>query len=348
VPLIVASPVFLQNIDSSAMMIALPSIAGSLGVETLHLNLVITAYLLSLAVFLPLSAWLAERFGARQMFCVAIALFSFASALCGAAGSMTTLIVFRVLQGMGAAMMVPVGRLILLRTVEPSQLIGAMVWYTVPPTIGRLTGPLVGGAIVSVLRTNIVGAIPMRLALFGVPFLLPLLMQLGFDLPPLTSGLLSAAGALGALCTRGVMRFAFHRYGFRQLLLVTNVLMGLCYASYALFNPSTSHLLMFAAVFAGGLLSSLCTVLLNTMGFVDVPKAQTSHATALLSMTQQLTAGLGVLACASLLRFFAWIRGGGGIAAQDFSATFLVVGAMSTLSLFSFARLTSKEEDSAY
>jgi MFS family permease len=126
----------------------LPSIAASLRVPPLRLNLIITAYLVSLAVFLPMSAWLADRFGAKQMFCTAIALFSLASALCGAAASMSVLVVCRVLQGVGAAMMVPVGRLILLRSVPPSQLMTATIWYTVPPVIGRLTGPLIGGAIV--------------------------------------------------------------------------------------------------------------------------------------------------------------------------------------------------------
>ena len=149
VPIIVASPLFLQNLDTSAMATALPSIAESLKVPPLHLNLAITSYLLSLAVFLPISGWLADRFGAKRVFCLAIAFFSLGSALCGAANSLPELVLYRVLQGLGGAMMVPVGRLILLRSVPPSQMVSAMVWFTVPPVIGRMVGPLFGGAIVT-------------------------------------------------------------------------------------------------------------------------------------------------------------------------------------------------------
>ena len=131
------------------MVTALPSIASSLAVPTLHLNLAITAYLLSLAVFLPVSGWLADRLGARRVFCLAIALFSLGSALCGVAGSLPELVAFRILQGLGGAMMVPVGRLILLRAVPPEGMVAAMVWFTVPAVIGRMIGPLFGGAIVT-------------------------------------------------------------------------------------------------------------------------------------------------------------------------------------------------------
>lgn len=149
IPMIVASPLFLQNLDTSVMATALPSIARSLAVEPLHLNLAITAYLLSLAVFLPVSGWCADRFGARRVFCAAIGFFALGSALCGAAFSLEQLVVYRILQGLGGAMMVPTGRLILLRSVPKSQMVAAMVWFTVPPVFGRMAGPLFGGLIVT-------------------------------------------------------------------------------------------------------------------------------------------------------------------------------------------------------
>ncbi|MDB5945198.1 MAG: transporter, partial [Ramlibacter sp.] len=148
-PLVVACPLFLKNLDTTAIATALPAIARSLDVQPLHLNLAITSYLLSLAVFLPVSGWCASRFGARRVFCAAIACFSLGSALCGLASSLPTLVAFRILQGFGGAMMVPVARLILLRSVEPAAMVAAMVWFTVPPTIGRMAGPLFGGAIVT-------------------------------------------------------------------------------------------------------------------------------------------------------------------------------------------------------
>ncbi len=149
IPIIVASPLFLQNLDTSVMSTALPTIALALQVQPLHLNLAITSYLLSLAVFLPLSGWCADRFGAKRVFCWAIVLFSTGSALCGAADSMTWLVASRVLQGLGGALMVPVGRLILLRAIPASQLVAATVWFTVPPAVGRMAGPLFGGVIVT-------------------------------------------------------------------------------------------------------------------------------------------------------------------------------------------------------
>ena len=149
IPIIVACPLLLQNLDTSIMATALPSIARSLGVEALHLNLAITSYLLSLAVFLPASGWLADRFGTRRVFCTAIVLFSAGSALCGLATSLPQLVLFRIVQGMGGAMMVPVGRLILLRSVPPAQMVAAMVWFTVPRAVGRVVGPLLGGFVVT-------------------------------------------------------------------------------------------------------------------------------------------------------------------------------------------------------
>ncbi|WP_322028938.1 MFS transporter [Paraburkholderia sp. J76] len=147
--MIVAVPMFLQAVDTSILGTALQSIAVSLNVEILRLNFAITAYLLSLALFLPASGWLTDRFGTRRVFCSAIAIFSLASALCGAATSITQIVLFRILQGLGGAMMVPVGRLILLRSIPPGQLVMAMLWFTVPGTIGRVLGPLLGGFIVT-------------------------------------------------------------------------------------------------------------------------------------------------------------------------------------------------------
>ncbi len=148
--MIVACPLLLQNLDTSVMATALPAMANSLQVQVLDLNLAITSYLLSLAVFLPASAWLAERFGAKRLFCTAILLFSLGSALCGMAATLGQLVVCRLLQGIGGSMMVPVGRSILLRSVPADQMVKAMVWFTIPGAIGRLAGPVFGGAIVTV------------------------------------------------------------------------------------------------------------------------------------------------------------------------------------------------------
>ncbi|MGH8820383.1 MAG: MFS transporter, partial [Rhodoferax sp.] len=449
VPLVVACPLFLQNLDTSVMATALPTMAHSLHVRVLYLDLAITSYLLSLAVFLPLSGWCAERFGTRRVFCGAIAFFSLGSALCGAANSLPSLVLFRVLQGLGGAMMVPVGRLILLRSVPSTRMVAAMVWFTVPPTIGRMAGPLFGGAIVTwvswrwiflvnipfgllgialaltflekhhddaspapfdavgflllalgltallgalettgkalvpgwvtgatailgaltlglyvwrsrrkaspiidlailryrTYRAAIFGGLPLRIAIGASPFLLPLMLQVGFGLSPLVSGILTVASAIGSLATRTVMAQTIRRFGFRSLLIGATVLASLFRASYGLFQPSTPHVLIFCVLLLGGLVNSMGMVALQTLGFSQITKPHMSHATTFSSMAQQVSVSLGVVIGAELVSAAAWWHGRSSehLLAQDFSPAFVVLSAITLLSLFFFVPLGHDE-----
>lgn len=445
VPMVVALPLFLQNMDSSILGTALTSIAASLHTDPLQLNLAVTAYLISLAIFLPASAWIADRFGPRRVFCSAIVVFSIASGLCGAADSLAVLIAFRVLQGAGGAMMIPVGRLILLRCVVPELMVAAMVWFTVPPVLGRMLGPLVGGLTVTWLswrwiflmnvplgvigmalalalldadgeqaetpsfdipgfmllgvglasflgalegaisqllpgpeamllaaaglvcltaycchsaRTaaplidlrilhgstffaSVVGAAPLRMAIGAVPFLLPLLFQLGFGLSPLDSGLLSMGTAVGSLATRLVLAVSIRQFGYRPLLLGATMCTSVSFVMYGLFRDSTPHALLWAAMAAGGLLVSMVMVTLQTLAYEDIPDKWMSHATALATVAQQLSFSFGILLSVELLRMAAWWRAGSALALQtgDFSLVFFSIAAIVLLSLLSFARL---------
>lgn len=450
VPIIVALPLFLQNIDLTATTVALPAMAQALGSSPLHLNLVIAVYAISLAVFLPLSAWLADRFGPKRIFCFAIILFASASASCAIAQSSTFLIASRVFQGFGAAMMVPVGRLILLRSVPPSELMRAMVWFTIPSAVGRLTGPLIGGSIVTLgswrwiffvniplgaialllaatkidadplaakpprfdfcgfallgvglgatlgglealgrdlggaggnaalilvvgvallalyavtglkradpvidlsilryrtFRTNVVGAAPLRLANFAVPFLLPLMLQLGFGWSALDAGMVASGSALGALGTRLFMRRAMTRMSFRSLFLLATLGTSLIFALYGLLSPQTPVGLVLGLVFLGGLSSSLCMVALNTLGYVDIPVERRSHATALATMTQQAMSATGVVLAAGILGIVTYWRSGNGaaVAAADFTPTFFAVALLAAVSLWPFSRIGPDE-----
>jgi MFS family permease len=383
------------------------------------------------------------------MFCWAILVFSGASALCGTAQSATFLIACRVMQGAGAALMVPVGRLILLRTVPPSELMAAMVWFTLPPAIGRLLGPMIGGAIVSVaswrwiflvniplglvavllalafvkpdaaeaerrpfdiggfalmsiglgaslggieaagrglvdswssysliaaglvslgcyvwysmnsaapvidlrilrirtFRINVVGALPMRLANTALPFLVPLMLQLGFGMDPFNAGLMTSGLAAGSLATRLVMKQAMRRVSFRTLFLFANLTAALILATYGLLTPAVPRVLMVGIFFLGGVATSLCMVSLNTIGFVDVPADRTAHATALVAMAQQTASAVGVVVAAALLGLFSRLHGGDAehLARADFSATFFAIAILSAMSLIPFSRLHPDE-----
>jgi len=147
--LVVASALFMQNVDQTVIATALPAMAASFGSDVLRLSLALTAYMLSLAVFIPASGWVADRFGAREVFRSAIIVFCLGSALSGLSTSLPLLVAGRVIQGVGGALMVPVGRLVLLRTVPKQKLVDAMAWLTVPALIGPIVGPPLGGLIVT-------------------------------------------------------------------------------------------------------------------------------------------------------------------------------------------------------
>src|SRR3984957_939136 len=148
-PMIVGCALFMEMLDSTVISTALPAMAKSLGEDPLRLNLAITSYLLSLAVFIPLSGWMADRFGARTVFCWAIAVFTLGSAGCGLAENLPMLVAARIVQGMGGAMMVPVARLVMLRTVPKSDLVRAMAFLSMPALLGPVIGPPLGGFIVT-------------------------------------------------------------------------------------------------------------------------------------------------------------------------------------------------------
>jgi EmrB/QacA subfamily drug resistance transporter len=442
VPLIVACALFMENLDSTVIATALPAIARSLGEDPLRLNLAITSYLLSLAVFIPLSGWAADRFGARRVFRAAIVIFTLGSACCGAAHTLPELVTARILQGLGGAMMVPVGRLVMLRTVPKSELVRAMSYLTVPALIGPVMGPPLGGFIVTysswrwiffinlpigllgialatifiedvkegaewpldvwglvsagiglaalmfgfetagrgvlpdaavaallaagaislalyavharvhaypiidlgLLRiptfaTAIVGGSLFRIGIGALPFLLPLMLQLGFGLSPFASGLLTFASAAGALTMKITAAPIIRGFGFRRVLIGNAAVSALFIASYSLFTPSTPHWLIFLALLAGGFFRSLEFTGINTLAFADVPPALMSRATSFQSMAQQLSVSIGVGTGALLLHVTLAMNGRHELAAQDFAPAFLAVAAISVSSILFFAQL---------
>jgi EmrB/QacA subfamily drug resistance transporter len=200
IPLIVACALFMENLDSTALATALPAIAASLGESPLRLSLAITSYLFALAVFIPISGWVADRFGARRVFRVAIAVFVLGSILCGFSTTIWHLVLARTLQGMGGAMMVPVGRLVLLRSVAKADLVRAMAWLTMPALIGPMLGPPLGGFLTTYLSWRWIFWINVPIGVLGIVLVSMFIPNLREERPPpldLLGFLLSAVGLLG-------------------------------------------------------------------------------------------------------------------------------------------------------
>jgi len=147
VPLIVATALFMENLDATVLSTSLPAIAVDLGESPIHLKLALTSYLLALAIFIPASGWVADRFGARPVFCASMLVFAAGSIGCALSGGVGSLVAARVLQGMGGALMIPVGRLVVLRSVDRRDLVNALAWLTIPALMGPIMGPPVGGFI---------------------------------------------------------------------------------------------------------------------------------------------------------------------------------------------------------
>ncbi len=442
IPMIVGCALFMQMLDSTIIATALPAMANSMGEEPTRLNLAITSYLLSLAVFIPVSGWVADRYGARTVFAAAIGVFTASSLLCGAASSLGFLVVARMLQGVGGAMMVPVGRLVMLKAVPKAELMRAMSFLTAPAVFGSILGAPVGGfivtfsswrwiffinlpvgllgiALVLTLIPNIreeavppldwrgfflsgtglaalvfgfetigrgtmpgwltagtivtacvccvlyvlharVAAHPIldlrllrlqtfasatfggglcRLGFGAIPFLLAMLLQVGFGLTPLAAGLLSFAGAAGALLNKPAIRPVVRWFGFRSVLVGTAVFNGLFVCGYAVFRPTTPHAIILVMLLIGGFFRSLLFTSLNTLGYADVPSAQMGRATSLASTAQQVSLSLGVGFAALLLHVSVVLRGGSALAVQDIAPAFLVVGLVSLSAVPWFLRL---------
>ena len=443
VPLIIAVALFMENMDSTVIATALPAIAADLGTNPLALKLAVTSYLLSLAIFIPASGWTADRFGARTVFRAAIAVFVLGSIGCALSGTLTEFVIARIAQGMGGAMMTPVGRMVLVRSISRRELVGAMAWVTTPALIGPVLGPPVGGFITtyaswhwifiinvpigligialatryienlraekhepfdivgmvlaglgiagvafgfSVLGLNflpwtvvaalvaggacfiaaylvharhtatpaldltlfrlptffasVAGGFIFRLGLGALPFLLPLMLQVGFGMTPFQSGTVTFVTALGAMGMKWATSRILRRFGFRTILVSNAIISAGFLAVCAAFTQATPVAIIMLLLLVGGFFRSLQFTSINTIAYAEVDHRRISRATSLVSVAQQLAVSTGVALGALAVELTVHFKGNGPLQASDFPPAFLTVAAISALSVLIFLRLS--------
>jgi EmrB/QacA subfamily drug resistance transporter len=430
--LIVASAMFMEQLDGTVLATALPAMARSFEVEPLRMNVALTSYMLTLAMFIPASGRIADRFGSRSVFRAAIGLFTLGSVLCAQAPNLWALVAARMLQGAGGALMSPVGRLVMLRVVSKQELVRSMAWLMIPATIGPIVGPPVGGFLVTYLSwhwifyINVpvglagmvlvtlyidemvepsrqpfdlvglvlagaalaslmfgiemasrgVGQAPVlagliatglvagaaygwharrhprpildfsllriatfrmslacgtlsRVAVGAMPFLLPMMFQLGFGLSAAQSGLVTFVGSVGSLAMRACAPWFLKRLGFKTVLTWIGLLATSLLALSAAFRPWWPLWLIYAVLLANGFFQSLQFMAYNTIVYADVPRETMSTATSFYTTFQQMALTLGIAVSASALAASIAVNRHTAPALADFSAAFLFVGAIS-------------------
>ncbi len=395
--LLVAGAFFMEFLDGTVIATALPDMARDFGVSAVELNIGISAYLITLAVLIPASGWIADRFGARAIFTLALGIFTLASVFCGLSTEVNTFVAMRILQGVGGALMVPVGRLAVLRTTPKHLLIKAIATLTWPALVAPIIGPPLGGFItryaswhwiffinvplglaaiilslriipdireterrsfdltgfittsvamvslvtamerlgdrqpaiwptlalaalgfgcllysirhfrrtaapmvrldalqVPTFRVTMYGGSLFRASISAVPFLLPLLFQVGFGMDPFHSGLLVLAVFVGNLTIKPATTPLIRWLGFRRLLLINGALNVCSLLACALLTPLTPVWAIMLILYLGGVFRSIQFTGVSTLAFADVPAAQMSDANTLFSTASQLAVGLGI------------------------------------------------------
>ncbi len=450
-PWVVAVALFMEQLDTTIVNTAVPAMAENLGVAPLSLKAVVASYILSLAVGIPVSGWMADRFGTRRVFSVAVAIFTFSSILCGLAQNLPMLVAGRILQGMGAAMMMPVGRLAIIRAFPKGELLRAMNFVIVPALIGPLLGPTAGGLIVHWLswryiffvnvpvgllalwlahrhmpdyrgetprpldvvglalfgsgaallswlleifgeheldatsgvlllslslgllaayglhareaahpllrlalfrvrtfRVSVAGGFVTRLGVGGMPFLLPLFYQVGLGMPAWQSGLLMMPTAAAAMAMKFVAPRMLARFGYRRVLTMNTVMIGIVVCLFATVGPGTPVALIVLLALTMGFFNSLQYTSMNSMAYADIDAADSSMASTIASSLQQMSMSFG-LACGSLIA--GWYLG--GLPQTDQAAVttalhhaFLTVGGLTVLSSLSFWSLRPRDGES--
>ncbi len=438
VPLILAFALFMEQMDATVISTSLPAIAVDIGASPVALKLALTAYLVSVAIFIPLSGWMADRFGAKRVFMIAIGVFMAGSLACTAANSLGGFVGARFLQGMGGAMMTPISRLILVRGTEKSKLIDALAWLTIPALAGPVIGPPLGGFITTyfswhwiflinipigvagivatalylpklqadapgrldwtgfflagfaasgtifglsvislpalppafgaagivfgllsgaayvwhsrrtrepilklallrapVYRATVVSGSIFRVGNGALPFLLPLMLQIGFGLDPFRSGLITFVSAAGAIAMKFAVQRIFSGFGFKRVLVGSALVSAVLIAAIAGIGKETPVYFLYGLLLVVGFTRSLFFTGLNALSFSEMQPEDMAQATALNAAAQQLSVATGVAMAGAILEGFA-AASGGFLTQTSFSIAFLIIGLISAFGALPF------------
>ena len=445
-PWVVAIAFFMQTLDGTILNTALPTMAESLNTHPLQMQGVVIAYMLTVALLIPLSGWLADRFGIRPVFLAAIAVFTLGSLACAVSSTLPILIASRVLQGIGGAILVPVGRLSILRVYPRDQLVRIFSFITIPGLLGPLVGPTLGGllvgyaswhwiflinlpvgllGIVCALRympdiprvgmlnpfdksgflffstfmltltialegmgghhitsaglvlllvtgllslaaycfharrsdnplfspelfrvrnfsVGIAGNLFARLGTGAMPFLTPLLLQVSLGFTPLEAGMTMIPMTLGAMVAKSIVTPLVNCLGFRLLLIINTVLLGIMITGFSLIGIETPYSLILLIFSVFGLINSIQFSAMNTITLLDLSDEQASSGNGLLSVIMQLSMSMGVAVAAGILGEFSGIRSLSetGDLAGAFRNTYFCLGFMAVLSALIFYHVT--------
>ncbi|MEI2266857.1 multidrug transporter subunit MdtD [Erwinia sp. CGal63] len=430
-PWIAAMAFFMQSLDATILNTALPAIALSLNRSPLAMQSAVISYTLTVAMLIPVSGWLADRFGTRKVFILAVSLFTLGSLACALSNTLTLLVLFRVVQGIGGAMMMPVARLALLRAYPRSELLPVLNFVTMPGLVGPVLGPLLGGVLVTyatwhwiflinipigilgivyarkympdfttpkrrfdftgfvlfgiglvllssgielfgekivasslalavtfggilllllyivharrhptpliplpmfktrTFSIGILGNIASRLGTGCIPFLMPLMLQVGFGYSAILAGCMMAPTALGSILAKSTVTQVLRWFGYRKTLTGISVIIGVLIASFALQSPAANVALLLLPLFVLGMAMSTQFTAMNTITLADLNDSNASSGNSMLAVTQQLAISFGVAVSAAVLRFY---ENFDGTTVDHFHATFLTMGIVTVLS----------------
>lgn len=442
-PWIAAMAFFMQALDATILNTALPAIAQSLNRSPLAMQSAIISYTLTVAMLLPVSGWLADRFGTRKIFMLAVTLFTLGSLACALSTSLTELVIFRVLQGIGGAMMMPVARLALLRAYPRSELLPVLNFVTMPGLVGPILGPVLGGVFVTwaswhwiflinipigvaglfyarkympdfttprrsfdmggfflfglslvlfssgmelfgekivatwmalsvilggillfllyirharrhptplislglfntrTFSVGIAGNIASRLGTGCVPFLMPLMLQVGFGYPALIAGCMMAPTAMGSILAKSTVTQVLRWFGYRKTLVGVTVFIGLMIAQFSLQSAALPVWMLILPLFVLGMAMSTQFTSMNTITLADLTDENASSGNSVLAVTQQLSISLGVAVSAAVLRFYEGFDSANTV--EQFHYTFITMGALTVVSALVFMLLKPKD-----